>query len=51
MAQQVKDLDLTAVSLVIAVAWIRSLTWELPHAMGTAKKKQKQKQKLTSGGP
>ena len=27
-------------ALVIAVAWILSLAWELPHAIGMAKKKK-----------
>ena len=26
---------------VAAVAWVQSLAWELPHAMGAAKKKKK----------
>ena len=39
MAQRVKDLALvTAVALVIAVAQVQSLAWELQHAVGTAKK-------------
>ena len=32
VAQQVKDLV-----LVVAVAWILPLAWELPHAVGVAK--------------
>ena len=33
----------TAVALVIAVAGVRSLAWELPHVVGAAKKKKKKK--------
>ena len=33
MAQWVKDL-----AVVTAVAWVRSLAWELSHALGAAKK-------------
>jgi len=28
----------TVVALVTAVAWIQSLAWELPHAVGMAKR-------------
>ena len=30
----------TTVALVTAEAWVRSLAWELPHAMKVAKKKK-----------
>ena len=30
----------TAVALVIAVVWVRSLAWELLRAMGVAKKQK-----------
>ena len=38
MAQQVKDLllSITAVALVTAMEWVRSLARELPHAMTEA---------------
>ena len=43
MVQQVKDPGIvTAAAQVTAVAWVRSLARELPHAMGTAKKKKKE---------
>ena len=35
MAQRVKDL-----SGVTAVAWVQSLAWKLPHAVGVVKKKK-----------
>ena len=42
-AQQVKDPALSLLWLVAgggitAVVWVQSLAWELPHAMGEAKK-------------
>ena len=40
MAQWVKNLAFTAVNLVIAVMQVRSLTWKLPHASDTVKKKK-----------
>ena len=44
MAQRVKDLALaTASAKVEAVAWIKTLARELPHALGVAKKKKKKK--------
>ena len=39
----VKDCVVPAVARVIAVVQIRSLAQELPHAMGTAKHKQKKR--------
>ena len=33
-------------AVVTAVVWVQSLAWELPHAMGSAKKKKKKKNKL-----
>ena len=41
MVQWVKNL--TAVAWVVAAAWIQYLAWELPYAMGVAKKKKKKK--------
>ena len=44
VVQGVKDLVLsTAVLWVAAVVWVQFLAWELPHAMGAAKKKKKLK--------
>ena len=43
MVQWVKNL--TAVAWVVAAAWIQYLAWELPYAMGVAKKKTKTKPK------
>ena len=40
MAQWVKDLIVTTVTLVPAVAWVQSLAWELLHATGAVKKKE-----------
>ena len=37
MAQRVKDPVLSPVALVTAMAWVPSLTQELPHALGVAK--------------
>ena len=37
-----------AVALVTAVMWFHPWVWELPHAVGTAKKKKK---KVVSGSP
>ena len=46
VAQQVKDLVLSAVAAwVTAMAQVRSLAWEYPHAMNTAKKEKKKKKK------
>ena len=42
-AQWVKDSVVTAVAPVAAVASVRSLAWELPYAVGAAKKKRKEK--------
>ena len=43
MTRQVKDLALpTAMAWVAAVAQGRSLAWELLHATGVAKKKEKE---------
>ena len=39
VAQQVKGLVLSP--LWLQSQWVRSLAWELPHALGTAKKKKK----------
>ena len=37
-------------ALVVAVVWVQSLAWELPHATGAAKKrKKKEKKKLAEG--
>ena len=36
---------ITAAPQVAAVAWVRSLASELPHAKGKVKNKQKQRQK------
>ena len=30
---------------VTAIVWVQSLAWELPHAIGMAKKKKKKKKK------
>ena len=38
MAQQVRDLALSLQWQVAAIAWVRSLAQELPHAVGVAKK-------------
>ena len=38
MAQWVKDLGLPLQCLVTAVTQVQSLTWEIPHLVGTAKK-------------
>ena len=42
MVQQVKDpvLVVTAAARVAAVAQVRSLAWDLPHAPGAAMKKE-----------
>ena len=41
MAQQVKGSGIvTAVALIIAVVWVWSLSLELLHAVGVAKKKK-----------
>ena len=40
--QQVKD---PAVALVIAVVWVSSLAWELPHSTEWQKKKKKKNTK------
>ena len=52
MAQPVKDPALsTAVAQVMAVAWVQSLAWDFPHAIGTAKTKTKTKNdSLAYGG-
>ena len=39
MAQQIKDLAVTAAALVTAVVGVRSLAWELPHAADMAPQK------------
>ena len=36
MAQQVKDLTLSLLALVTAMAQVLSLAWEFPHASGVA---------------
>ena len=41
VAQWVKDLMLSLLTLVIAMPWVQFLAWELPHTMGTDKKKKK----------
>ena len=46
MGQQLKDLALSLLWLIAAVAWVRALTWELPHAMDTAKKKKKGRERF-----
>ena len=38
-------LDVHTGAWVAAMAWVWSLAWELPHAMGVAKKKRKRKEK------
>ena len=43
MVQWVKDLVLSLLWLVTAVAQVCSLAWKLPHALGMAKKKKKKK--------
>ena len=44
--QQVKDPVLSLLWLgATAVAWIRSLAWELPDAMGKAKRKEEAEKK------
>lgn len=42
MVQWVRDLALS-VALVAAVAWVQSLDQELLHALGMAKKKEKER--------
>jgi len=45
--QQVKDLAVvTTEAWVTAMVWVQSVAWELPHATGTAKTKQKQTHQL-----
>ena len=52
MAQWVKDAALlTAVAWVTAVVHIRSVAWELPHAMGTTKRKRGKEKKKKKGKP
>ena len=44
VVQWVKDLALSLQRLVTAVVQVWPLAWELPYAMGTAKKQNKTKQ-------
>ena len=51
MAQQVKDLLVVSTAArAAAVAWVQSLAWQPPHALGGAKKKKKERKRL-HGGP
>ena len=43
MAQWVRDLASNTGAWVTAVARVRSLAWELPHAMGMDKKERESK--------
>ena len=43
MVQEVKDLSLS--TAVAAVARVQFLAWELPHAMGMAKKRKEKKRR------
>ena len=45
MAQQVKDLMLSLLVWIAAVAQVRLLSRELPHAMGVAKKRKEKERK------
>ena len=48
MAQQVKILALSMqVALVAAMVQVQPLAWELPHAVGAAKKEKKKKYSYT----
>ena len=44
VVQQVKDAMLSLVSLVAAMAPVQSLAWEFLHAVGSAKKRRKEKE-------
>ena len=49
MAQWFGDLALSLlVALITAVAWVQSLAWKLLHAVGTAPKEKRKKQRKTT---
>ena len=43
MVHWVKDPVLSLVWIGLLLAWVPSLAWELPHTMGEAKRKKKEK--------
>ena len=45
VAQQIKDLALSAVAQVAAVARVPSLVQEIPHATGATKKKKRERER------